>query len=178
MLIGPLAGRSGCAGLWAAIAQAAFAVLRAFPIAYVLLFAFFVITHGKAYYLTSIYPVLLAIGAIAIERWMANAYARGATLAAIAVSGAVIAPLAIPLMSEEAYIRYSAALGMTPSATATEHLKQARLPQGFADMHGWPEMAAKIAKVYWSLPPQDAPRRCSPAAITGRPPPSTFTARG
>ncbi len=83
------------------------AVFRAVPIAYVLLFAFFVIDHGKAYYLTSIYPVLLAMGAIAIERWMANAHARGAIVAAIAVSGAVFAPLAIPVMSEEAYIRWA-----------------------------------------------------------------------
>jgi hypothetical protein len=67
----------------------------------------------------------------------------------------VIAPLAVPMMSEEAYIRYSTALGMTPAATATEHLQQSSLPQGFADMHGWPEMAAKIAKVYWSLPPKE-----------------------
>lgn len=155
LLMGPLAGPVWLAGLWAGARKPAFAVLRAVSIAYVLLFAFFVIDHGKASYLTPIYPVLLAMGAIAIERWMANAYARGAAVAAIAVSGAVIAPLAVPMMSEEAYIRYSTALGMTPAATAAEHLQQASLPQGFADMHGWPEMAAKIAEVYWSLPPKE-----------------------
>ena len=58
-------------------------------------------------------------------------------------------------MSEESFIRYSAALGMSPQATASENLRQSRLPQHFADQHGWPEMAAKVAKVYWSLPPAD-----------------------
>jgi len=155
LLIGPLAAPVWLSGLWSGVRRPAFAVFRAVPIAYVLLFAFFVSSHGKAYYLTPIYPVLLAIGAISIENWMANGYARVAAVAALAASGAVIAPLAIPMMSEEAYIRYSMALGMTPSAIATEHLKQTSLPQGFADMHGWPEMAAKIAKVYWSLSPQE-----------------------
>lgn len=153
ILIGPLAAPVWLSGLWIGLRKPDFAVFRALPIAYVLLFALFVADHGKAYYLASIYPVLLAMGAIAIERWMANAAARGAALAAIAITGAVTAPLAIPVMPEEAFIRYSAALGFTPSVG--ENLKQGKLPQVFADMHGWPEMAAKIAKVYWSLPPQD-----------------------
>ena len=89
LLMGPLAGPVWLAGLWAGTRKPAFAVFRAVPIAYVLLFAFFVINHGKAYYLTPIYPVLLAMGAIAIERRMANAHVRGAAVAAIAVSGAV-----------------------------------------------------------------------------------------
>ena len=98
-----LADRSG-------VRRPAFAVFRAVPVAYVLLFAFFVSSHGKAHYLTPIYPVLLAIGAISVENWMANGYARGAAVVAVAASGAVIAPLAIPMMSEEAFIRYSTAL--------------------------------------------------------------------
>lgn len=155
LLIGPLAAPVWLAGLWASIRKPRFAVYRAFPIAYVLLFAFFVETHGKAYYLTYFYPILLAIGAVAIEGWIRNVWVRGLALASLIAASAVIAPLAIPLMSEEAYIRYAAALGLGPSATAAEHLKQGRLPQVYADMHGWPQMAAKVAAVYHALPPQD-----------------------
>ncbi len=155
LLIGPLAAPVWLAGLWASIRKPRFAVYRAFPIAYVLLFAFFVETHGKAYFLSSIYPILLAIGAVAIEGWIKNVWVRGFALANLIVASAVIAPFAIPLMSEESYIRYAAAMGLGPSATAMENLKQGRLPQVYADMHGWPEMAAKIAAVYHSLPPQD-----------------------
>ena len=54
LLIGPLAGPVWLAGLWAGARKPDFAVFRAVPIAYVLLFAFFVINHGKAYYLTPI----------------------------------------------------------------------------------------------------------------------------
>lgn len=153
--VGPLAAPVWLAGLWASARKPDLGGYRAFAIAYGLLFAFFVMTHGKAYYLTNIYPVLFAVGAVAIERWFANAWARGASLAAIAAASAVIAPLAIPMMPEEAFIRYSAALGVTPATTQSENHANARLPQHFADMHGWPEMAAKVASVYRALPPAD-----------------------
>jgi hypothetical protein len=39
--------------------------------------------------------------------------------------------------------------------SAAEHLKQGRLPQHFADQHGWKAMAEKVAAVYHALPPED-----------------------
>ena len=45
------------------------------------------------------------------------------------------APFAKPLLSEEAYVRYAAALGIAPSTD--ERGRVGRLPQLFADMHGW-----------------------------------------
>ncbi len=155
LLMGPLSAPVWLAGLWSGLRKPGFAVFRALPIAYGLLFAFFVVCHGKASYITAIYPALLAMGAVAIESWVSHAYARGGALAAIALAGAVYAPFALPVMSEDAFIRYSSALGMSPSSTAGENQDQGKLPQNFADMHGWPDMAAKVAKVYWSLPPQD-----------------------
>jgi hypothetical protein len=155
LLAGPLAAPVWIAGLWACSWKPKLAVYRAFPVAFAILVVFFVATHGKAYYLTSIYPTLFAIGAVAVEGWLRRPVARGAALAAIALASAVLAPLAIPLMSEENYIAYAHALGLGPSAGATEHHKMGLLPQHFADMHGWPEMAAKVAKVYWNLPPAD-----------------------
>ncbi len=159
LLVGPAAAPMWLAGLWACLYRPKYAVYRAFPIAYVLLFAFFVATHGKAYFLTSIYPILLAIGSVAIEGWFKNTTVRAYALVSVAIAGIVAAPLAIPVLPEETYIRYAAALGQGPSATGAErHLKQGRLPQHFADMHGWPEMAANVAKVYWALPPNDRVR--------------------
>jgi len=155
LLIGFLAAPVWLAGLWASLYKPKYAVYRAFPIAYVLLFAFFVTSHGKAYFLTSIYPILFAIGAVAIEGWVKNAGWRSTILVAVTLSGIVPIPLAIPVLPEEPYIRYAAALGLGPAATAGENLKQGRLPQHFADQHGWPAMAAKVAKVYWALPPQE-----------------------
>lgn len=155
LLIGPMAAPVWLAGLWALAARPRFAAYRAFPIAYVLLFVLFVVTHGKAYYLSSIYPILLAAGAVAMEGWLKGTVARGAALAAVVLVAAVLSPLAIPVLPVETYISYAHALGLGPSATATEHKRLGVLPQTYADMFGWPEMAAKVAKVYWSLPPAD-----------------------
>jgi hypothetical protein len=132
-----------------------YAAYRAFPIAYVVLFAVFVAAHGKANYLTAIYPILLAGGAVFIEGKLHATAARGAALAAVALAGALLAPLAVPALSEATYIAYARAIGLAPSATAGERLKLGSLPQHFADMHGWPQMAAKVAGVYNALPPAD-----------------------
>jgi len=35
-----------------------------------------------------------------------------------------------------------------------------RLPQHFADMNGWPELAANVARVYHALPAPDRERAC------------------
>jgi hypothetical protein len=155
LLMGPLAAPVWIAGLWACLHRPKLAVYRAFPIAYVILFIFFVFSHGKAYYMTPIYPTLLGIGAVAVEGWLQSAAWRRAALGSIAVAGAVAAPMAIPVLSEKSFIAYSTMLGMTPSATAAEHQKLALLPQQFADQHGWPEMAAQVAAVYKALPPAD-----------------------
>jgi hypothetical protein len=155
LIVGPLAAPVWLAGLWACFARPRASTFRAFPVAYVLLFAFFVATHGKAYFLTSIYPILFAIGAARIEQWFASVALRAAVLALVGLTGAISAPFAIPLMPEENYIRYAAALGMGPSVSAAEHLKQGRLPQHFADQHGWMGMAEKVAAIYHALPPAE-----------------------
>jgi hypothetical protein len=47
---------------------------------------------------------------------------------------------------------------LSPSHTAFERGAQSPLPQYFADMFGWREMAAKVSSVYQSLPPGDRER--------------------
>ena len=151
--IGPLAMLVALCGLWAGAVRPRFTVARAIAIAWLLLFALFVHLHGKPYYLAAIYPALLAFGAVRIEQWFGNAAARGAVLAGIALSGALAAPLTLPILPVGAFIRYAQAIGFTPSVG--ERVKTAALPQYYADMFGWREMAGKIAAVYWSLPPRE-----------------------
>ena len=155
LLIGPMALPVWLTGLWVLAVRPRFAAYRVFPIAYVVLFVLFIVTHGKAYYLSSIYPTLLAFGAVAIEGWLQRPVARGVALAAIVFVAAILSPLAIPVLPVKTYIAYAHAIGIGPSATAAEHQKLGVLPQTYADMFGWREMAAKVAKVYWSLPPSD-----------------------
>jgi hypothetical protein len=41
-----------------------------------------------------------------------------------------------------------------------ERHEMGRLPQHFADMNGWPELAANLARVYHALPQADRARAC------------------
>jgi hypothetical protein len=76
----------------------------------------------------------------------------------IAASGAVSFPFAKPVLSTNAFLRYSAALGMAPRSEERQEL--GRLPQQYADMHGWRELASNLATVYRALPPADRERAC------------------
>jgi 4-amino-4-deoxy-L-arabinose transferase-like glycosyltransferase len=155
LLIGPLAAPVWLAGLWTAAVRPAHPGYRIFAIAYGILCLVFIASHGKDYYLAPIYPTLLGFGAVAIERWLTNLAARRAVLIAIAAAGAFFAPLAVPVLPVETYIAFARTFGFAPSVLATEHQKLSVLPQQFADMFGWPEMAASIAAVYDRLPPAE-----------------------
>jgi hypothetical protein len=156
IVTGPLATIVWLCGLWAGVVRPKLAVSRAFPIAWLILLLAFDASHGKAYYLSAIYPTLLVFGAVRIEVWLGNAIARSAALASVVVLGVLAAPLTLPILPIDAFIRYQKAIGFTPSAG--EHQMLGVLPQYYADMFGWREMAEKVAAVYWSLPVQDRAR--------------------
>ncbi len=126
---------------------------RTLGFAYLVVFVVMVLRHAKPYYLTPIYPMLLAAGAVMVERaargrpWR---WLQPASLALIALSGLALAPLAKPLLSEDNYVRYASALGVAPGSDEQHEL--GRLPQFFADMHGWRELAGSVAKIYHTLP--------------------------
>ncbi|NNH69548.1 glycosyltransferase family 39 protein [Nocardia uniformis] len=67
-LIGPLLVPLWLYGLWWLARRPRY---RAFALTYGLLFVVYGITGGKAYYLGGMYPLLLAAGAVGIERWLA-----------------------------------------------------------------------------------------------------------
>jgi len=118
--------------------------------------------HTKAEYMAAAYPALFACGGVAVER-SARARRRLAPALAVllAVSGAALAPLALPVLPEETYVRYARALRVAP-ATA-EGLRLAELPQFFADMHGWEELARDVSAAYLTIP--EAQRRTTVAFV-------------
>jgi len=153
---GPWAAPVWLAGLWACVAKPKLATARAFAVAWLALAVLFELIHGKPYYLGAIYPILLAFGAARIEAWTRVRWARGAALAGVTLLGLLAAPFTLPVLPVEAFVRYQRAIGFMPSVG--ERLTTAALPQYYADMFGWREMAAKAAAAYNALPPQDRVR--------------------
>jgi len=118
-------------------------------------------TNAKPYYLAPAYMALFAAGAVVVEamrQGLAGQLVRGGIVVLVVASGALSAPLAKPVLSTDAYLRYTAALGMAPNIG--ERHEMGRLPQHFADMHGWPELASNVAKIYHALSAADRARAC------------------
>jgi hypothetical protein len=130
----------------------------AIAITYFATLAFFLVLRGKSYYLAPAYPMLFAAGAVGIEqlfnarcRWIKPAF-----VALILAAGALLAPLAIPILSADKLLAYMQKIHLQPPRTETSHT--AALPQLFADQFGWQEMAVSIAHVYHHLHPEDEKR--------------------
>jgi hypothetical protein len=133
---------------------------RALGWTWVISFILFVALKGKDYYLAPVYPMLFAGGAVALENFLAaspdiakHTWLKPAFAAIILLGGIVLWPFAMPMMSVEKFIAYEKALGAAPKKTENTELNQ--LPQQYADMFGWPEMAKEVARVYNTLPPED-----------------------
>jgi hypothetical protein len=157
----PLALPLWTAGLGALLLLPRLRAFRPMGWAYVAVLAVMLSTAAKPYYLAPAYMALLAAGAAAFDalpRSSVGTVVRASMLVLVAAGGIVSAPLAKPLLAPEAYLRYVEAIGLAPRSI--ERHEQARLPQHFADMHGWPELAANVAKVFDALPAADRARAC------------------
>lgn len=121
--------------------------------AYLVIYALMTLLHGKPYYLVPAYPMLFAGGAVlveaAIERLPWN-WLKPALAAIVILAGAATAPLTLPVLPVETYLRYQGFLGI--SEVKTERHRMGPLPQVYADMFGWENMAARVADVYHQLP--------------------------
>jgi hypothetical protein len=136
---------------------------RFLALTFVLLIVMMIALHGKHYYPAAIYPIPFAAGCVAIEGWTARVRAfRPIVAAGLAVAGLAFVPLALPVLSEPAYLAYESALygalHVSRGATSTEHHAESTLPSDYADMHGWPELAATVERVVAGLPPGERER--------------------
>jgi hypothetical protein len=121
---------------------------------FVVFFVTMEIEHAKDYYLFPIYPMVLAGGAVAIERWTARSagWVRSVVIAIILLGTVPTLPLATWMLAPEKYLAYENALGFKPQKEEVNH--ESLLPQPIADQFGWPEMVSEVAAIYNSLPPE------------------------
>jgi hypothetical protein len=93
-----------------------------------------------------------------LESWTRGPVVRTAVVAVLLAGGAAIAPLAKPLLPVETDVAYASALGVAPGTDERHELS--RLPQFFADMHGWPELGSTVAAAFRHLSPAEQHRAC------------------
>lgn len=130
---------------------------------YVVLLVTMIAMKAKVYYLAPIYPMLFAGGGAAVEDWLSRGrltgqklWPKAALLTIIVLAAAVTGNLALPILPPEKYVAYSSAIGVAPPKTEVAH--SGPLPQIFGDQFGWPELVEQVAKIYWSLTPEERSR--------------------
>ena len=155
LLMHPLALPIWLGGIWFYFFTKAGRPFRAIGWAWIFTAAVIVALSPRVYYLFPAFPVLFAGGGVLWERLLARPrldVAQVRISGVDVVGGAVLAPLAIPVLPPETYIRYTKAIGL--EQPRIENHRLGPLPQIFADQFGWEEMAATVARVYNSLPPE------------------------
>lgn len=158
----PLSFPVWLAGLWFFFFAEAGKKFRALGWAWVFTAGVILMMSPRVYYLFPAFPLLFAGGSVAWERWLDAPqmqwarWLRFAYPALLVATGAILAPLAIPVISPEHYIAYTRTLHLQQPRIETHKLGP--LPQLFADQFGWPEMAATVARVYAGLPPDVQPK--------------------
>jgi hypothetical protein len=156
LLMQPLTFLIWGTGLISLFAHTSLTKYRSLGWCYLVVFALFVVQGGKAYYLVPIYPILFAAGAIAIEQWLTERWMRIAVVAVLVSVGAFTAPLGMPLLPVDSFIKYQDAIGLRPSSG--ERHPEGKLPSFFANMFGWEKLTAMVDTVYSSLPLEDQAR--------------------
>lgn len=162
LVMHPLAAPLWLAGLWYFLRDHAGQRFRALGWTYLIVLLCFLVLKGRVYYLAPAYPMLFAAGAVAFQRFAergSRVWLKPAYVAVLLVTGALLAPFAyFPILPVEKYLVYSRTLHFEPPQI--ENHKMGPLPQLYADMYGWQEMAEAVAGAYNKLSPEDK-QRCA-----------------
>jgi hypothetical protein len=176
LLVHPFTAPIWLTGLFALLFSARLKPYRMLGWSYLVCFTVFFVLHGKNYYLSPVYPMLLAAGAVVIESAIdprkregvnnaqaENARPRRTWLKAVIVifllaDGAHLAPVAVPILSPDAFLAYAKHLPMKLPVMEHDHARAA-LPQWYADQFGWKEIVDETA-VAWNRIPAEERKDC------------------
>jgi hypothetical protein len=168
LIVGPLLTPVWFAGLYSLM----FGKGRRYRVlgwAYLFVLGFLIVAQGKNYYLAPAYAMLLAAGAVAIERFVESRHWEWLKPAAaiVLVAGAAwLLPLLLPVLKVETLLWYETTLPFPLPVAEKSHLGAA-MPQHFSDQFGWEEMTAVVAKIYQALPAADRAASCIVGADYG-----------
>ena len=110
--------------------------------------------QGKPYYAGPLYPMLFAAGALLFERaayGVVSEVMQVATVAILCAFAVATFPLGVPILAPASMAGYTQAIGIK-GALRTNTGEMGRLPQDYADMLGWEEQVATVARVYHAPP--------------------------
>ncbi len=130
------------------------------PLGWMLLsiLAVLLLLSGKAYYMMPVYPVLLAAGAVQLERFIqpsGGRWLRWIIPAVLVVGNAPAIPFGLPVLPPSAFESYAAIMTRLPGFDDPLRWEDGEihdLPQDFADMIGWRNLASHIRRLSEQIP--------------------------
>ncbi|MDE3236670.1 MAG: glycosyltransferase family 39 protein [Bacteroidota bacterium] len=141
--------------------------------AYATVIALLLFFHGKNYYALGLYPFLFAFGAYQLERLTVKRVRimRYVFITVAFYFGVLFVPVLLPVLDPPALVELYHKRGWDETDMLKwEDQKQHALPQDFADMMGWKEIAEKTAAVYNGLPDEEKNKtiiKCSDYGLCG-----------
>ncbi|WP_146810616.1 glycosyltransferase family 39 protein [Empedobacter brevis] len=141
-------------GLFALLKYRKFEKYRLFFWTFFITIGIFLLLKAKDYYTIGLYPVYFAFGSVYISTLVENKIGKMIKPIIIVLSVASFLPvynIAFPNKSPEYIVNHSdkyRKFGMLIWEDGKEH----PLPQDFADMLGWKELAEKVDRVYLNMP--------------------------
>lgn len=143
------------AGLYALWFDRPFLRYRPFFFAFVFTLAIFTFLRAKSYYAIGIYPVYIAFGAVYLAEKVRSRWLRAIFVMIPILFFIPLLDFAFPNKKPEEIVRNPERyrqLGLLRWEDGKDH----QLPQDFADMLGWKELAAKVDAAYASMPDKEA----------------------
>jgi hypothetical protein len=140
VMVSPLLVPVWVAGLLAPWRRPVLRPVRFIPLTWLVVGLAYLAGDGKAYYLASLYPALLGIGALPVAEWTRRRRSRlrlGLLGTAVALSAVINAFIALPL-TPVGQLQGSAAMALNPDQGETV---------------GWPRFIGTVAHAWRSLPP-------------------------
>jgi hypothetical protein len=129
---------------------------KLFAWCYVAILLLMIFTNSKTYYMAAFYPAIISISAAALSYLISNKkylWLRYSLASFILPAYIIVLPISLPVLPVDTYIKYADKLGI--GIPSSERHKTGMLPQHYADMFGWENMTATVAKVYHSLPEEE-----------------------
>jgi 4-amino-4-deoxy-L-arabinose transferase-like glycosyltransferase len=137
VMVSPVLVPVWVAGLCAPFRRPAWRRLRFVPITYAVMAVLYFVGNGHAYYLASLYPVLLGLGALPTAEWTQRAPRRAWLLATgIALTAAISAVIALPLLPERD-LQGSVVMALNPAQGETV---------------GWPRFVQTVSTAWRQIP--------------------------
>ncbi len=137
VMVSPLLVPVWIAGLLAPFRRVALRGLRFIPLTYALMALIYLAGDGKAYYLASLYPLLLGLGGLPVAEWSYRARSRLPRLSvALVVSAAISALIALPLLPERS-LQGSIVMAINPDQGETV---------------GWPRFVETVSTAWRRIP--------------------------